>query len=97
MPVLGRPSSEESYPSLANQSSARAKQGEVKRGRGSAPSRKISLRFVTGLEFTVVLGYTTCLLSGLWSQGLLLSLSHGGLQLLKPGWAVPNRNVDSDQ
>ena len=42
MPVFGHPSLEESYPSLANQSSARAKQGEVKRGRGSAPAREIS-------------------------------------------------------
>ena len=31
-----------------------------------------------------------CLLNGLWSQGLSLSLSHGGLQLLKPSRAVPN-------
>ena len=31
-----------------------------------------------------------CLLSGLWSQGLSLSLSHGGLQLLESVGEVPN-------
>ena len=36
-------------------------------------------------------GDKLCLLSGLGSQGLSLSLSHGGLQSLKPGRAVPNK------
>ena len=42
MPVLGHPSSEEPYPSLAMQSSPWAKQGEVRGGRGGAPARRIS-------------------------------------------------------
>ena len=37
-------------------------------------------------------GDKLCLLSGLWPQGLLLSLSHEGLQFLKLGRAVPNKN-----
>ena len=74
MPVLGRPSLEESYLSLANQSPARAKQGEVKGGRGGAPTRKIS--FVSSMVYG--------------PKVFLLSLSHGGLQLLKPGRVVPN-------
>ena len=40
IPVLGRPSLQESYSSLANQSSPGAKQGEV--GRGGSPAREIS-------------------------------------------------------
>ena len=72
MPVLGHPSLEESYLSLANQSPARAKQGEVKRGRGSAPAREISFVSLAAYGPKVFL------------------LSHGGLQLLKPGRAVPN-------
>ena len=54
MPVWGRLSFEESYPSTANQQLPRAKQGEVKGGRSYAPAREDEL----------------CLLSGLWSQGL---------------------------
>ena len=74
MPVLGCPSFEESYPYWLTSHPPGVKQGEVKGGRGSAPAREDQL----------------CLLSGLWSQGLRLSLSLGGLQLLKPGRAVPN-------
>ena len=73
VPVLGHPSLEESYPSLANWSAlgpSRVKQREQRQ----CPCQ----------------GDKLCLLSGLWSQGLSLSLSHGGLQLLKPGRAVPN-------
>ena len=40
IPVLGCPSLQESYSSLANQSSPGAKQGEV--GRGGSPAREIS-------------------------------------------------------
>ena len=46
MTVLGHPSFEESYPSLANQSSARGQAGWIKWGRGSAPTRKISFVFL---------------------------------------------------
>ena len=42
VPVLGHPSLEESYPSLANQSSTRGQAEWSKGSRGSAPSRKIS-------------------------------------------------------
>ena len=73
MPVLGHPSLEESYPSLANWSGSgpsRVKES----GQGQCPSQ----------------GDKLCPLSGLWSQGLWLSLNHGGLQLLKPGREVPN-------
>ena len=61
MPVLGHPSLEESYPSLANGSGSgpiRVKES----GQGQHPCQEDKL----------------CLLSGLGSQGLLLSLSHGG-------------------
>ena len=73
MTVLGHPSLEESYPSLANWS-------------GSGPSRvkKRGQRWCPCQEDKL------SLLSGLWSQGLSLSLSPGGLQFLKPGRAVPN-------
>ena len=73
MPVLGHPSFEESYPSLANQSSARGQAGCSKRGQRWCPSWEDLL----------------CLLSGLWSQGLSLSLAKGGLELLKPGRVFP--------
>ena len=70
MPVLGHPSREESYPVVH----PRAKQGDVKGGRGSAPAREIS--------FVSLVAYGP--------KVYLLSLSHGGLQLLKPGRVVPN-------
>ena len=38
-------------------------------------------------------GDKLCLLSGLWFQGLSLSLNHGGLHLLKTARAVPNTLV----
>ena len=74
MPVLGCPFLEESYPSLANQSSARGQTGGSKGGRGGAPVGKI--RFVSLVAFGPKVS--------------LLSLSHGGVQLLKPGRVVPN-------
>ena len=46
-------------------------------GRGGAPTRKIS--------FVSLMAYGP--------KVFLLSLSHGGLQLLKPGRAVPNTTV----
>ena len=42
VPVLGHSSLEELYLLLANQSSVRAQQGEVKGGKGVTPKRKIS-------------------------------------------------------
>ena len=42
MPVLGRPSLEESYPSLANRSCTGGQAGRSKVGRGIAPTREIS-------------------------------------------------------
>ena len=75
MPVLGCPSLEESYPSLANQSSAWGQAGWSKGGRGSTPAWRIS--------FVSLVAYSP--------KVFLLSLSHGGLQLLKPGRAVPNK------
>ena len=63
MPVLGRPSLEESYLSLANQSSIWGQAGWSKRGRGQCPCQ----------------GDKLCLLSGSWSQGPLLILDHGGV------------------
>ena len=45
VPVLGRPSLEESYPSLANRSCTGGQAGWNKVGRGGAPARKI--RFVS--------------------------------------------------
>ena len=53
---------------------------------GSGPSRVNSI----GQGQCPCQGDKLCLLNGLWSQGLSLSLSHGGLQLLKPGRALPN-------
>ena len=55
----------------------RARQGEVKGGRGSAPTRKIS--------FVSLMAYGP--------KVFLLSLSHRGLQLLKPGTVVPNNSL----
>ena len=75
-PVLGRPSLEESYLSLANWS-------------GSGPSR---VKW-SGQGWCPCQRDKLCLLHGLWPQGLWLSLSHGGLQLLKPGRAGPNNKV----
>ena len=49
VPVLGHPSFEESYPSLANRSSTWAKQGEVKGGRGGAAAREDKLCLLNGL------------------------------------------------
>ena len=43
MPVLGHPSFEESYPSLANKSSAQGQAGWSKGGRGGALAREISI------------------------------------------------------
>ena len=79
VPVLGHPSFEESYLSLANQSSPGAKQGEVKGGRGGAPTRKIS--------FVSLMAYGPKVFS--------FSLRHEVLQFLKPGSAVPNINKSS--
>ena len=44
---------------------------------------------VSGQRWCSCQGDELCLLSGLWSQGLSLSLSHEGLQFLKPGRVVP--------
>ena len=62
MLVLGHLSLVESYPSWANQSPAWGQPGWSKRGKRLQPCQEDKL----------------CLLSGLWSQGLWLSLSHGG-------------------
>ena len=74
MPVLGHPSLEESYSHWLTSHPPRAKQGEVKGGRGDTLAREIS--------FVSLVAYGP--------KVSLLSLSHGGLQLLKPGRAVPN-------
>ena len=74
--VLGHPSLEESYPSLASWSV-------------SGPS---GVKY-SGQRQCPLQGDKLCLLSGLWFQGLSLNLSHGGLQLLKPGREVPKRLV----
>ena len=61
MLILGCPSLEDSYPSLANGHALGIMQGEVKWAEaGPLPEDKL------------------CLLSGLGSQGLSLSLSRGG-------------------
>ena len=73
-PALGHPSLEESYSSLANSGHPPgAKQSEVKGGRGGALAREIS--------FVSLVAYAP--------KVFLLSLSHEGLQLLKPGSTVP--------
>ena len=74
MPVLSCLSLEESYPSLANQSSTQGQAGWSNGDRGGAPGGRIS--FVS--------------LGAYGPKIFLLSLSHGRLQLLKPGRAVPN-------
>ena len=75
VPVLGCPSLEESYLSLANQSLAHGQAGYSKGVRGGTPAREIS--FVS----LVAYGLKVC----------LLSVSHEGLlQLLKPVRAVPS-------
>ena len=74
MPVLGHPSFEESYPSVANWSSTWGQAGWSKGGRGGAPARQINFVFLMAYGAKVS----------------LLSLSHEGLQFLKPGRAVPN-------
>ena len=74
MPVLGHPSLEESYRSLANQSSDWGQAGWSERGQRWRPCQ----------------GDKFCVLRVLWSRGPLLSLSRGGFQLLKAGRALPN-------
>ena len=75
-----RSSFEESYLSLTNQSSTQGQVGWSKGGRGCAPAGRRS--------FLSLVAYGP--------KVFLLSLSHGGLQLLKPGRAVPNNGVFSD-
>ena len=76
MPVLGCPSHEESYPSLANQSSSWGQAGGSKGCRGSAPARKIS--FISLVTYG--------------PKVFLLSLSQEGLQFLKTGRWFPTDN-----
>ena len=80
MPVLGHPSLEESYPSLANQSSAQGQAVWSKVGRGSTPAREIS--FVSLVASGPKVSHSALA----WSQGW-------GLHLLKPGRVVPNNLV----
>ena len=56
-PILGHPSFEESYLSLANWSSTQGQAGLGERGQRRCPYKEDKL----------------CLLSGLWSQGLFYS------------------------
>ena len=53
--------------------------------------RNLTHHWLTGQALGTKQEDKLCLLSGLWSHSLSLSLSHGGLQLLKPGRAVPAR------
>ena len=77
VPILGPPSSEESYLSLANWSSTGGQAGQSKGGRGGAPAR--------GISFVSLVAYGP--------KVSLSALAMEGLQLLKPGRVVPNSIV----
>ena len=62
VPVLGHPPFEESYLSLANQSSPVAKQGEVKGSRGSTPTRERS--FVSLMVYGPKVSYSALAMGG---------------------------------
>ena len=68
MPVLGHPSLEESYLSLASQSSAQGQAGWSKGGRGGAHARKIS--FVSLVAYGPKVSYLALAMEGysFWNQ-----------------------------
>ena len=68
VPVLGHPSLEESYPLLANQSSAQGQAGWSKGSKGGTPSEKIS--FVSLVAYGPKIFYSILAMGGysFWNQ-----------------------------